>query len=112
MKFIKLEDVEKILGDIYESMGSSRHNWYDPLIKNDVEEWWWSDDKNNDFVEHAHWKWDEDGMDWNIGAWVCSNCGLTFPYMEVALNKNASIRKYAYSHYCGCCGAKMDEEVE
>lgn len=61
-------------------------------------------------VKHAHWKWDKDGMDWGIGAWVCSNCGLTFPDMEVALNKNAHIRKYAYSHYCGCCGAKMDEE--
>ena len=61
-------------------------------------------------VKHAHWKWDEDGVDWGIGAWVCSNCGLMFPDMEVALNKNAHIRKYAYSHYCGCCGAKMDEE--
>lgn len=63
-------------------------------------------------VKHAHWKWDENGMDWNIGAWVCSNCGLTFPDMEVALKRNAHIRKYANSYYCGCCGAKMDEVIE
>ena len=25
-------------------------------------------------VKHGHWVWDEDGIDWNIGAYVCSRC--------------------------------------
>ena len=95
MKFVKLEDVEKILGDIYESMGSSRHNWYDPLRKNDVEEWWWSDDKNNDFVEHAHWK----ELDPNLYT-ECSNCGQKL------------FGEYDNWNYCPNCGARMDGEKE
>ena len=62
-------------------------------------------------VKHAHWKWDEDGVDWNIGAWVCSNCGLMFPDFDIATNKNRRIELWAHSKYCGHCGAKMDEKV-
>ena len=100
MKFIKLEDVEKILGDIYESMGSSRHNWYDPLRKNDVEEWWWSDDNNNDFVEHAHWIPIESTVHVEKSG-ACSNCGEAWIITDTT-----------YFYYCPNCGAKMDEEVE
>lgn len=63
-------------------------------------------------VKHAHWKWDEDGVDWNIGAWVCSNCGLMFPDFDIATNKNRRVELWAHSKYCGHCGAKMDEEVK
>lgn len=108
MKFVKLEDVEKILGDIYESMGSSRHNWYDPLRKNEVEEWWWSDDKNNDFVEHAHWVTDRHAtLDF------CSNCWeATRRYLTAAQTDKSNYYKGAtYWSYCPHCGARMDEEV-
>ena len=63
-------------------------------------------------VKHAHWKWDEDGVDWGIGAWVCSNCGLMFPDFDIATNKNRRIELWAHSKYCGHCGAKMDEVTE
>ena len=99
MKFVKIEDVEKILGDIYESMGSSRHNWYDPLRKNDVEEWWWSNDKNNDFVEHGHWiSHNDDGV-----YHECSNCGV-HDYWNTS-------NVYIMFDYCPDCGAKMDGDL-
>ena len=25
-------------------------------------------------TETAEWEWDRDGIDWNLGAWVCSKC--------------------------------------
>lgn len=28
-----------------------------------------------DPVKHGHWEWNPDAYDWNLGAWVCSECG-------------------------------------
>lgn len=106
VKFVKLEDVEKILGDIYESMGSNRRNWCDPLRKNDVEEWCWSDDKNNDFVEHAYWTRKRTLS--HDGELYCSNCEWT---PEVLGGTTLGDLQLADVFYCPHCGAKMDEEV-
>ncbi len=51
------------------------------------------------------WIWDKDGMDWNIGAWVCSECHA----------RNANLPDYkkivplrwSGSKFCPNCGADM-----
>ena len=54
----------------------------------------------------ANWIWDKDGMDWNIGVWCCSSCGMK---AETYWSTNEKINplKFAGSHFCGNCGAKM-----
>ena len=61
-----------------------------------------------DHTRHAHWEWDPNGMDWNIGAWVCSKCKCK-PNSLWESERNINPRQWAGSHYCPNCGAKMDE---
>lgn len=61
----------------------------------------------------GHWILDPDGMDWNIPAWTCSECGGRhngLPIMD-GLNE-ASIYQFAGSQFCPNCGAKMSKEVK
>lgn len=57
-------------------------------------------------VRHGRWVYDPDGMDFNLGAWVCSECK--------AKNDNLGglqrINPYHFvgSRFCPNCGAKMD----
>ena len=53
----------------------------------------------------AYWMWKPNGMDWNIGAWVCSNCGNRDSCTPTDKKQNPLL--YAGSLYCGNCGAKM-----
>lgn len=61
-------------------------------------------------VEEAHWVYDPNGMDWNLGAWVCSNCRC----------KNGGLPSMSYinplkwggANFCGNCGLPMTGEVE
>lgn len=59
-------------------------------------------------VRHGRWVYDPDGMDFNLGAWVCSECK--------AKNDNLGglqrINPYQFvgSRFCPNCGAKMDLE--
>lgn len=59
-------------------------------------------------VRNGSWVYDPDGMDFNLGAWVCSECK--------AKNNNLGglqgINPYRLvgSRYCPNCGAKMDGE--
>ena len=61
-----------------------------------------------DVVEQktGKWEWDHDGMDWNLGAWVCSNCHCKPETWWEAQLKVHPLR-CSGSHYCGNCGAKM-----
>ena len=54
-------------------------------------------------VVEAHWEWDENGMDWNLGAWTCSNCRRKAETWW-ANDKHNPLR-CAGSHFCGNCGA-------
>lgn len=56
-------------------------------------------------VVEAHWEWDENGMDWNLGAWKCSNCRCKAETWW-ANDKHNPLR-CAGSHFCGNCGAEM-----
>lgn len=52
------------------------------------------------------WIWDENGMDWGIGAWRCSVCGCK-PETWWESDKKYIPMKCSGGKYCGNCGAKM-----
>ena len=56
-------------------------------------------------IEYADWVWLENGMDWNIGAWVCSKCGVR----NNNFWQSSTINPYEWSggKYCPNCGAYM-----
>jgi hypothetical protein len=57
-------------------------------------------------VKHGKWLWDKDGIDWNIGSWVCSACHNK-PETLWEDRKDIDPYKKSGSHYCPNCGAKM-----
>ncbi len=58
-------------------------------------------------VVKAHWYWDKDGMDWNIGAWRCSACKARSP-MWWNCDKGSPMHKSGHK-FCPNCGARMEE---
>lgn len=64
-------------------------------------------------VAHAHgrWVWDADGVDWGIGEWVCSACGVG-PETWWCAQEDVNPYRFSGSRYCPNCGARMDEEVK
>lgn len=59
-------------------------------------------------VVRAHWYWDKDGMDWNIGAWRCSACHSR-PETWWQGDSNSPRNKSGH-YYCPNCGADMRGE--
>ena len=59
-------------------------------------------------VVHAHWEYDPNGMDWNMGAWRCSKC--KGKNKNIACYEKANPLLFTGSSYCPSCGAKMDEK--
>lgn len=57
-------------------------------------------------VRHGRWRWDVNGMDWNIGAWVCSACGVR-PETWWCAQEDVKPHRCSGSRYCPNCGAKM-----
>ena len=60
-------------------------------------------------VKHGRWVWDEDGMDWGLGAWKCSACGTRTDTWWQGDHRLIPMR-CSGSKFCGNCGAKMDLE--
>ena len=61
----------------------------------------------------GEWIWNENGMDWGIGCWCCSECGMRNPYIgsgDTALLSNP--HNWAGSKYCPNCGADMRERED
>ena len=58
-------------------------------------------------VLKSHWYWDEDGMDWGIGAWCCDNCKSRAETWW-ALDKKYNPLRCSGGKFCGNCGAKMN----
>ena len=56
-------------------------------------------------VRHGHWVWDEDGMDWGIGSWRCSEC-YTRPETWWQGDRSSPYNKSGH-YYCPNCGATM-----
>ena len=59
--------------------------------------------------ETSQWIWDEDGMDWGLGAWKCLSCGCR----NANLPNDKSIYPYSWSgtKFCPNCGKKMQEHI-
>ena len=64
-------------------------------------------------IRYGKWIWDNDAIDWNIGDWVCSECGggnenihTGKPGTVEGFGTNPYI--WAGSRFCPSCGAKME----
>lgn len=56
----------------------------------------------------AHWEYDENAYDWNLGAWVCSACrgvNANLPVMNGVDEKK--VYMFRGSRFCPNCGAAM-----
>ena len=57
-------------------------------------------------IEYAHWVYDSNGLDWGLGAWVCSSCHMkndNIPVMKLDINP----MWFAGSKFCPNCGKTM-----
>lgn len=67
-------------------------------------------------IKHSHWVLNPNGTDWGIPAWCCAGCGSKNDALPTPTSISdvtvKNVKFFAASHYCPCCGAKMDEEVE
>ena len=60
-------------------------------------------------VVHAEWIWDDNGMDWGLGAWLCDACFCR--NANLPANKKINPYVWAGAKYCPHCGAKMDSRT-
>lgn len=68
-----------------------------------------SDIQNAPTVEErktGKWIWDENGMDWGMGAWLCSKCHSR-PETTWQTMRDIVPLRWSGSHYCPNCGADM-----
>lgn len=57
-------------------------------------------------VKHGHWVYNQNGLDWSLGAWECNLCHSV--NNNLPSDKRFSPYVYAGSKYCPNCGAKMN----
>ena len=63
-------------------------------------------------VRHGRWIWDNDAVDWGLGAWVCSEChgkNENIHAGKPGRDDTIGMSPYAWagSQFCPNCGAKM-----
>lgn len=61
-------------------------------------------------VKHGKWIYDENGTDWNLGAWLCSECRCKNNNLGMSIKINPLM--FAGSKFCPNCGARMGYETE
>lgn len=61
-------------------------------------------------MRHGQWVYDPNGMDFNLGAWVCSECRER--NNNLGCMRRINPYQFVGSRFCPNCGAKMDGEVE
>lgn len=57
-------------------------------------------------VKYGSWVYDPNGMDWDLGAWICSECGCKND--NLGMDNRIKPLLFEGSKYCPNCGAKMD----
>lgn len=60
-------------------------------------------------VKHGKWRWNQNGMDWGLGAWECSECACR--NNNLPINKKINPLVFSGSKYCPNCGAPMTDEA-
>lgn len=53
----------------------------------------------------GEWIWNNDAIDWNIGAWICSNCHVRND--NIPHNEKIIPLQWSGSKFCPNCGADM-----
>ena len=114
-EYISREDLLKEVGELnavsfYELNEHSNDAYHD--IKNLIEHI-----PSVDVVEQktGKWEYDPNGMDWGIGAWVCSECGGRNDMIPAVLRgadgheQKVNPYRWAGSKFCPNCGARMVE---
>jgi DNA-binding XRE family transcriptional regulator len=54
---------------------------------------------------YAEWKWDENGLDWGLGAWRCSECDCRND--NIPNGPTINPLRWAGSKFCPNCGAEI-----
>lgn len=67
--------------------------------------------------EPATWVWDDDAIDWGLGAWVCSRChgrNANIHAGKPGYDDSVCANPYSWAgaQYCPNCGAPMRERKE
>ena len=57
-------------------------------------------------IEYAHWAYDPDGMDWGLGAWVCSSCHMKNDNI-LAMQPDINPLWFTGSKFCPNCSKTM-----
>ena len=61
-------------------------------------------------VRHGRWVWNPNGMDWGLGAWVCSECHAK-PETWWEADEKYNPYRCSGGHFCGNCGVRMDGDA-
>lgn len=61
-------------------------------------------------VIRGHWVYDPNAMDWGLGGYVCSKCGVRNNNLPGDIDKNYNTMMFSGARYCPHCGAKMEFE--
>jgi hypothetical protein len=83
--------------DILEHISKRSMDWIDSIPPADVRP-----------VVRGRWIWDENGMDWGLGAWICSQCRHRPETTWQTMSDIIPLR-WSGSHFCPNCGAEMSD---
>ncbi len=111
---MRLIDADKLI-----DYTDDRYSWHE-IGRRDRDEIVWAIESaptvEAEPVKHGRWKYDGNGMDWNIPAWICSECGFRndmIPTLVKGVNGIVEFQNpmsWSGSKYCANCGARMDAE--
>ena len=68
-------------------------------------------------VRHGRWVYDENGLDWNLPAWCCSECHAINANIPPFIKTKTGVQKvnpylFAGSNFCPNCGANMKGKTD
>lgn len=67
----------------------------------------WADRLREAKPDGAFWSWNQNGMDWGLGAWECTKCGCANNNLPSMANENLNPMNFAGSKFCPQCGKKI-----